>query len=63
MEHMVNWNKVHELNGEIAPKDAHGIYMYHNLLYMNDVFLAVKGYEGILLPIDMYPMKLIPLYL
>ena len=63
MEHMTNWKKVHELNGAIAPKDEHSIYMYHNLVTVSDAFVVVKGYEGLQLPIHMYPVKVIPLYL
>ena len=63
MAHMVNWEKVHELSGEINPKDAHSVYMYHNFMGVNDAFVAVQDIEGLSLPIHMYPMKLIPLYL
>ena len=63
MAHMVNWEKVHELSGEINPKDAHSVYMYHDLVKVNDAFVAVRGIKGLELPIYMYDMKLIPLYL
>ena len=63
MFHMVNWDIVHKLGGGITPKDAHSIYMYNDLVKVNDAFVTVKGVKGLQLPIHMYDMKLIPLYL
>ena len=63
MFHMVSWDLVHKFGGEITPKDAYSIYMYHNLVKVNDAFVVVKGMKGLQLPIYMYDMKLIPLYL